>query len=53
MDEALPTQTHVYQNHTMDCTRWDGFDVREDDIVIATPYKWGRRGCRASSAAWF
>jgi aryl sulfotransferase len=41
MDGALPVKTHVYQHHTMDGTRWDGFEVRDDDIVIATPYKCG------------
>jgi aryl sulfotransferase len=41
MNGALPVKTHVYQHHTMDGTRWDGFEVRDDDIVIATPYKCG------------
>lgn len=41
MSDTLPRRTRVYQNHTIDSTRWDGFEVRDDDIVIATPYKCG------------
>ena len=41
MIDARPTRTRVYQNHTIDSTRWDGFEIRDNDIVIATPYKCG------------
>jgi aryl sulfotransferase len=37
----LPQRTHIYQNHHFDSTRWDYFDSRNDDIVIATSYKAG------------
>lgn len=37
----LPTVRHIYQNHTIDSTRWERFTPRDDDIVIATPYKSG------------
>jgi aryl sulfotransferase len=37
----LPRQRHVYQNHTIDSTLWDDVVPRDDDIVIATPYKCG------------
>jgi aryl sulfotransferase len=36
-----PERTHYYQNHHLDSTRWDGFLPRNDDIIIATPYKSG------------
>ena len=35
MEGRLPQRTHIYQNHTLDSTRWDDFSPREDDIVIA------------------
>lgn len=41
MGFEYPTVDHIYQNHTIDSTRWYGFIPREDDIVIATPYKSG------------
>jgi len=37
----LPQRTRIYQNHHMDSTRWDYFEVRPDDIVVATSYKAG------------
>ena len=37
----LPRRNHVYQNHHFDSTRWDYFQSRDDDIVIATSYKAG------------
>ena len=37
----LPQRTHIYQNHHMDSTRWDYFEPRDNDIVIATSYKAG------------
>lgn len=41
MDTAIPRRTRTYQNHHMDSTRWDRFNPRDDDIVIATSYKSG------------
>ncbi len=38
---ALPTRTHVYENHHLDGPRWDRFETRPDDIVITTAYKSG------------
>lgn len=40
MPEA-PRIEHVYQNHHMDSTRWNWFEPRDGDIVIATSYKAG------------
>lgn len=37
----LPQRTRLYQNHHFDSTRWDWFETRPDDIVIATSYKAG------------
>jgi aryl sulfotransferase len=31
----------MYQNHMLDSTRWNHYAPRNDDIVIATPYKSG------------
>jgi aryl sulfotransferase len=36
-----PCRTRVYQNHHFDSTRWDYFERRPGDIVIATSYKAG------------
>ena len=36
-----PRRTRVYQNHHMDSTRWDSFQPRDGDIVVATSYKAG------------
>lgn len=41
MSLRLPKVTHIYQNHTLDTTRWESYIPRDDDIVIATPYKSG------------
>jgi len=41
MTPRSPKVTRVYQNHLLDSTRWDGFTPRDDDIVVATPYKSG------------
>ncbi len=38
---ARPTVRHIYQNHHLDTTRWNGFAARLDDIVISTSYKAG------------
>lgn len=37
----LPQHTHIYQNHHFDSTRWDYFESRDNDIIIATSYKAG------------
>jgi aryl sulfotransferase len=37
----LPERSRIYQNHHFDSTRWNFFDWRDDDIVIATSYKAG------------
>ena len=37
----LPQRTRVYQSHHFDSTRWDYFEPRDDDIIIATSYKAG------------
>ncbi len=37
----LPERTRVYQCHHFDSTRWNYFDSRPDDIIIATSYKAG------------
>jgi len=38
---ARPEVRHVYQNHHLDSTRWNGFETRPGDIVISTAYKTG------------
>jgi len=37
----LPERTRIYQCHHFDSTRWDYFEPRDDDIIIATSYKAG------------
>jgi aryl sulfotransferase len=37
----FPQRTRVYVNHHVDSTRWDYFERRPDDIVIASSYKAG------------
>ncbi len=37
----VPERIHVYRNHHLDSTRWDGFVPRDDDIVVTTAYKAG------------
>lgn len=45
----LPNRIHHYKNALMDSARWDAFRPRDDDIIIATPYKagttWTQRIC--------
>ncbi|MEE2659337.1 MAG: sulfotransferase domain-containing protein [Candidatus Latescibacterota bacterium] len=36
-----PQRLHLYLNHHIDSRRWDRVVPRDDDIVIATPYKCG------------
>jgi|RhiMethySRZTD1v2_1073278.scaffolds.fasta_scaffold00349_31 aryl sulfotransferase len=38
---ARPGVRHVYRNHSLDSTRWNGFRPRDGDIVIASSYKSG------------
>lgn len=38
---ALPQITHVYQNHSIDSTRWDHFQPRDGDVVVVTSLKSG------------
>ncbi len=37
----LPKRTKTYLGPITDCTRWDGFDLRGDDVFICTPPKCG------------
>lgn len=41
MTAELPQVIHTYQNHTLDSTRWQGYQPRTDDIIITTSYKSG------------
>ena len=38
---TIPQRTRVYQCHHFDSTRWDYFEPRADDIIVATSYKAG------------
>lgn len=40
-ESTRPEIRHVYQNHHLDSTRWEGFETRTDDVVISTAYKSG------------
>lgn len=37
----LPKRTVTYRGPITDSTRWDGFEVRADDVIISTPPKCG------------
>lgn len=39
--QETPAKPRVIQNHIQDSTRWDTFEYRDDDIVIAT---WSKTG---------
>src|SRR6478672_8844801 len=41
MGPGGPERTREYRNHHLDSTRWDGFVVRDDDIIVTTAYKAG------------
>src|SRR5260221_8345223 len=41
MSISLPTVHRTYQHHHLDSTRWASYRPRDNDIVIATPYKSG------------
>ena len=40
-ERVLPTVTKVYQNHTVDSTRWQHYKPRAGDVVISTSHKAG------------
>ena len=40
-DETYPRKTRDLHNMLMNSTRWDGFEFRDDDIVIDT---WAKSG---------
>lgn len=39
--DEWPERTRVYQFHHFDSTRWDGLQIRDDDILICTSMKSG------------
>lgn len=41
MTTHLPQLIHTYQNHALDSTRWQHYQPRDEDIIIATSYKSG------------
>lgn len=41
MDTARPARTREYREFVMESSRWDGFEFRDDDILICTPAKCG------------
>lgn len=41
MDAKLPQVRHIYKNRSLNSPAWEHFRPRDDDIVIATPYKSG------------
>lgn len=41
MDAARPAKTREYREFVMENSRWDGFALRDDDILICTPAKCG------------
>jgi aryl sulfotransferase len=43
----LPERSRIYQCHHFDSTRWDYFEPRNDDIIIATSYKAGTTWAQA------
>jgi len=43
----LPERSRIYQCHHFDSTRWDYYEPRADDIVIATSYKAGTTWAQA------
>jgi len=44
-----PEETREVHNHHMDSTRWNGFEFRDDDIVIAT---WAQSGTVPQPPIW-
>ena len=47
----IPEQLHHYQNAIMNSSRWENFEPREDDILIATSYKAGTTWMQGICAA--
>jgi aryl sulfotransferase len=43
----LPERSRIYQCHHFDSTRWDYYEPRDDDIIIATSYKAGTTWAQA------
>lgn len=41
MADSFPTIAHTYQNHLLDSTRWNCYQPRAGDVVIATSLKAG------------
>jgi aryl sulfotransferase len=41
MTTARPTISHTYQSALLDSTRWNHYTPRDDDVIVATPYKSG------------
>lgn len=41
MSNSLPTIKHIYQKCISGSTRWQHILGRDDDIIVATPYKCG------------
>ena len=37
----LPRRIHRYENHILDGPRWDRYEPRPTDVIVATPYKTG------------
>ncbi|MCB9147704.1 MAG: sulfotransferase domain-containing protein [Caldilineaceae bacterium] len=40
-NSQLPKVSRIYQNHTLDSTRWDHYTPRAGDIIVTTSYKSG------------
>ena len=47
-----PQRTSSIHNHHFDSPRWDHVALRDDDIVIASPYKSGTTWLQAIMAPW-
>lgn len=41
MTAVLPAISHTYQSALLDSTRWQHYNPREGDVIVATPYKSG------------
>lgn len=51
MDQEIqwPKKTREMQTFCLDSTYWNGFEFRDDDIIIATWAKAGTPGCISST----
>lgn len=47
-DEVMPVRNGEFHNHHMDSTRWDSFNYRPGDVVVATYAKAGTYHCSYS-----